>query len=171
MYQSFLRRKGGAGFLDCRPCGTHRPPRVPPQPFGLLSSMPSILAGCCTQPEPRQPGANCFVQHWPTGCQMAGERGQPTLGAPGLLGRPNPGGIGPGRSGEGGACRQPEVKLPIPLPFLRRKGPCSPISPAYKRGQKIPQNLQNEARHPCIRWAILQSRQRTIYWRLHMKGE
>lgn len=44
----FYGEKVGADFLARRPSGTHRPLRAPSQPYSLLSTMPSILAGCCT---------------------------------------------------------------------------------------------------------------------------
>ena len=170
MYQSFLRRKGGAGFLGRRPCGTHRPSRAPPQPFGLLGTMSQLWLIVVHNTEPRPPEANCFVQHCPMGWGR-GERGAACSGRHLVASKAQSRRYRARPLGGGRYLPPTRSQAPIPLPCLRRKDPCSPISPAYKRGQKIPQNLQNEARHPCIRWAILQSRQRTIYWRLHMKGE
>lgn len=75
---SFPRRKGGAGFFSaCRPCCMHCLSRAPPQPFGLLGTMPQLWLDVVHDAEFPRPGADRFIRPWAHGV------------SPGAAGRPN----------------------------------------------------------------------------------
>ena len=128
------KREGGIFPVPGPAARTARPehPRSPAPP-GPLGTMPSFLAGCCTQQGAAAPEANCFVHCWTAkgpDWRAAWRRpgGEDPLGCPGVasvLHRAR-------RLGMGGTSRRAKSKTKIPRPFLRRKDNDSNIQTGKK---------------------------------------